>query len=153
MERVNVSAAIRVAFPRKARRGARCIVRREVGRGRASFRADVYGSLVGAEGEVGPFQAHPGWWRDGWAGRPPAFPGWGVALRRDALVAAWWARWLWESSGRSWAVSWPHTAALCGLDRPPRRVRDRAVRVAHRQATDAWLTSSHHPDGAGDAGS
>ena len=98
-------AAIRVVFPLEARAGARCIVRAEVGRGWQSRWRHVYRHAVGRAGEVGPFQAHPGWWRDGWLGNRPLWPrAW--KIRHNALYAARFARWLWEGSGRRWSVHW-----------------------------------------------
>ena len=65
-------AAIRVVFPLEHRLGARCINRREVGRGHQSRFRHVYRWAVGRAGEVGWIQAHPGWWRTGWNGNRPA---------------------------------------------------------------------------------
>ena len=112
--RRDVWAAIRQVFPMDARADARCIVTKEVGRGHASRWRKVYRGAVGRAGEVGPWQAHPGWWRTGWNGRPPLWPRvW--KIRHDALYATKFALWLWKRSGERWRLHWPLTARACGL--------------------------------------
>ena len=75
--------AIRQVFPLHARAEARCIVTKEIGRGHQSRWRRVYGQAIGRAGEIGPFQAHPGWWHTGWNGnRRPLAVAMANAIRR-----------------------------------------------------------------------
>ena len=107
-------AAIRQVFPPEYRAGARCIVSKEVGRGHQSRWRHVYRWAIGAAGEVGPWQAHPGWWRTGWNGGAALFPKpW--LMRHDALYSTRFAWWLFKRSGYRWGLHWHNTARICGL--------------------------------------
>ena len=112
--RRDVWAAIRQVFPLEARAGARCIVTKEVGRGHQSRWRRVFGKAIGRAGEVGPFQAHPGWVVTGWNGNLPLWP-WPWRMRFDALTNTRFAKWLWKLSGERWRLHWPLTARACGL--------------------------------------
>ena len=112
--RRDVWLAIRLTFPRSAWAAARCIVKMEVGAGSASRWYRRFSDVKGAEGEVGPWQFHPGWHTDGWDGRPPKWP-YPERFQHDALYATRKARVLWRESGRSFRKHWPNTARECGV--------------------------------------
>ena len=101
-------AAIRLVFPRWARPAARCVVSREGGRWTRA-------AGVGAAGEVGSWQIHPGWTVTGWNGNRPRWPfPWRV--RNDALFSTRQIAYrLWLESGRRFGVHWVLSSRACGV--------------------------------------
>ena len=112
----DVYAAIEHVFPKRAWKPAKCIVQKEVGcpRGKRSCWRSLYSLKVGSVGEIGPWQANPGWFRTGWNGEAPLYP-WAWKLKAHALHATLFARELWISAGRRFSRHWYLSSKACRL--------------------------------------